>query len=176
MPLFDTSVVYGIVFNVPSHSRPVAGEGERSAAACSPRVTLRDWARGEFRRQAGDVMRALKTCRRPLTGEQAAELAAEIAALRPRWEAIAIESAAAPNQARYLARRISAKVAADLNEILLEARAGAYSMGELRGRLEARFQEWDTSGAEAIASGETLRAIGEEGGNEVSDRNAGEPR
>ena len=169
---------------VGSLSRPVAGESKRPAAQCacdaasgrnagaarSPRVTLRDWARGEFRRQAGDVMRAQKAWRRPFTGEQAAELAAEIAALRPRWEAIAIESAAAPRAAapivaRDLARRISAKVAADLNEILLEARAGAYSMGELRGRLEARFQEWETSGAEAIAAGETLRVIGEEGGN-----------
>jgi len=154
---------------VASLSLPVAGESKRSAAECSPSVTLRDWARGEFRRQAGDVMRALKSCRRPFTCEQAGEIAAEIAALRPRWEASAIESATAPRaadqiDARDLARRISASVAADLNEILLEARAGAYSISELRGRLEARFQEWDTSGAEAIASGETLGAIGEEGG------------
>ena len=155
---------------VASLSAGCQAESKRSAAECSPRVTLRDWARGEFRRQAQDVMRALKSCRRPFSAEQAGEIAAEIAALRPRWEAIAIESAAAPRaaapiDARDLARRISAKVAADLNEILLEARAGAYSISDLRGRLEARFQEWDTSGAEAIASGETLRAIGEEGGN-----------
>ncbi len=161
-------------------------------AARSPRLRLRDWARGEFRRQAGDVMRALKTYRRPLTVEQAAEISAEIAALAPRWESVAVESAAtqiaaidepggraaerAKKCARELACRISAKVAADLGEILIEARAGAYSMGELRGRLEARFQEWDTSGADAIASGETLRAFAEEGGYELRDQSAGEPR
>jgi HK97 family phage portal protein len=165
---------------VASLARPVAGESKRSVAEGPPRVML-DWARGEFRRQAQDVMRALKSCRRPFSAEQAGEIAAEIAALRPRWEAIAIESAAAPRAAdqidtRDLARRISAKVAADLDEILLEARAGAYSISDLRARLEARFQDWDTSGAEAIASGETLRAIGEEGEIEVNDRSVGESK
>jgi len=176
---------------VKSLSRAGAGEDKRAPEAAA-RALLRAWARGEFRRQAGDVMRLLKTCRRALSAEHAAEIAAEIAALIPRWEAAGAASAAGlsarashlksasgadpgASYAHGLARQISARVAADLGEILREARAGAFSIVEMRRRFEARFQEWDTSGAEAIATGQAHRAIGEEGGNEISDRNAVEP-
>ncbi len=50
-----------------SVSSAAAGEDKRAPedAAGASLAPLRDWARGEFRRQAGDVMRLLKACRRP---------------------------------------------------------------------------------------------------------------
>jgi HK97 family phage portal protein len=131
-------------------------DGDSAAAAI---CTHGDRIRAELAHQARDVIRILEMYRRPLSAESVTEIAAEIAALTPRWSTRAIRDAALPaTSAEQLARQSVAEVTA----VLTAAAQSSASPAELRAQLSLKFQEWNHRPAKAIDGSEGLRTAATE--------------